>query len=173
MIVGELIRMSKMNRLAGTMALTLFLAGCSASASGPMFQDSLFATRRVATDKARIIFYRQSDANFRSVTLDIDGSIVGALAQRGFIAADTVPGDHRISAWIRYAPVGEFVISMSLSAGETYYVRVFHRAERVLYPLGGAIGVVLFYADRKGEFQLEPVPAAIALVDLEKLRLSE
>lgn len=171
MIVGYLTRMTKMNRFAGIIVLTSFLIGCSAS--GLMFRDSSFATQRVATDKSRIIFYRESDANFRSVTLGIDGSATGTLAQRGFIVADTTPGDHKISAWVQYAPIGEFVISITVLAGETYYIRVSQRTERMLYPFAGVLGAALVFADTKGEFQLEPVPASIALVDLEELRLSE
>jgi hypothetical protein len=74
---------------------------------------------------------------------------------------------------MRYAPIGESVISMSVSAGETYYVRVSRLAERMLYPLWSVFGVALLFADTKGEFKLEPVPAAIASVDLEELRLSK
>ena len=159
------------NVLIGIIALGFFLTGCSAS--GARFHDSPFATERVARDKARIVFYRESDANFRSATLDIDGSIVGALAHRGFIVADTEPGDRRFSAWVRYTPLGEFAIHLNLTAGETYYLRVSHRTERLLYPLAGPVGAVLVFADRKGEFQLEPVPAAIALTELKDLKLSE
>src|SRR5438128_2383479 len=122
--------MMKINHFAGMVALTVFLAGCSASASGTKFKDSSFVTQRVVDDKGRVIFYRESDANFRSVTLGIDGSIVRALAHGGFIVADSAPGDRRISAWMRYAPIGESVISMSVSAGETYYIRASRRAER-------------------------------------------
>lgn len=171
MVVGYLTRMTKINPFAGIIALMFLLTGCSAS--GPRFRDSLVATQRVTADKGRIIFYRDSDTNFRSVTLGIDGSVVGTLAQRGVIVADTAAGAHTISAWVQYAPVGEFVINMIVSAGETYYIRVSHRAERMLYPLAGVVGAVLVFADSKGEFQLEPVPAAIALVDIEELRLSE
>ena len=83
---------------------------------------------------SRLIFYRQSDANFRSVTLSIDDSIVGSLAHGAFIVADIAPGDHRLSAWVRYTPIGEFATNINVSAGETYYIRASHRAERMLYP---------------------------------------
>jgi Protein of unknown function (DUF2846) len=159
------------NVLIGVIALAFFLTGCSAS--GSRFQDSRFATERVARDKTRIVFYRQTDVNFRSATVAIDGSIVGALAHRGFIVADTEPGDHKFSAWVRYTPLGEFAMYMNLTAGETYYLRVSHRTERLLYALAGPVGAVLVFADRKGEFQLEPVPAAIALTQLKELKLSE
>jgi hypothetical protein len=157
--------------LIGVIALAFFLTGCSAS--GSRFQDSPFATERVTRDKARIIFYRKSDVNFRSATVGIDGSIVGALAHRGFIVADTEPGDHKFSAWVRYTPLGEFAIHINLTAGETYYLRVSHRTERLLYALAGPVGAALVFADRKGEFQLETVPAATALAELKELKLSE
>jgi len=64
MIVGHLARMIKLNPLCGIIALTLCLAGCSAS--GARFQDTPFATQPIADDKSRIIFYRESDADFRS-----------------------------------------------------------------------------------------------------------
>ncbi len=114
--------MMKINHFAGMVALTVFLAGCSASASGTKFKDSSFVTQRVVDDKGRVIFYREADTNFRWVTLGIDRSIVGALAQSGFIVADIAPGDHRLSAWLRYMP-GEFAIRLMVSAGETYYIR--------------------------------------------------
>src|SRR5947207_12562705 len=46
----------KINHFAGMVALTVFLAGCSASASGTKFKDSSFVTQRVADDKGRVIF---------------------------------------------------------------------------------------------------------------------
>jgi len=160
-----------MKRFFRFFVLAFCLAGCSAS--GPKFQDTSFATLQVASDKGRIIFYRHSDTHFRSVTLGIDGSIVGALNQQGFIVADTVPGDHRVSAWVRYTPTGEFAINTTLSAGETRYIRVAHRSHRMLYPFVGPLGAVLFFADTEGEFRLEPVPATIALPALVELKLSE
>jgi Protein of unknown function (DUF2846) len=160
-----------MSRLTGIMVLTFFMAGCSAS--GQRFQDSPFATQGVVDDKARIIFYREPDANFRSVTLSIDDSIVGSLTYGAFIVADIAPGDHRLSAWVRYTPIGKFATNINVSAGETYYIRASHRAERMLYPLLGPIGVAMVFADTQGEFQLEAVPATVALQALEELKLSE
>jgi len=171
MIVGHLARMIKLNPLCGIIALTLCLAGCSAS--GARFQDTPFATQPIADDKSRIIFYRESDADFRSVTLGIDDSIMGTLAHKGFIVVETSPGDHRISAWVRGMSRGKFVMSMTGVGGETYYIRASCRAERMLYPLMGPIGVALVFADIKGEFQLEPVTAAVALQALKELKLSE
>src|SRR5436309_6066138 len=112
-----------MNRSAGIMVLSFLLAGCSASASGPRFLDTSFATQSVTDDKARVIFYRESDHNFPSVTLGIDDSIVGALAQNGFIVADIVPGDHRVSAWLQHTPIGEFAMKIRVLPGETHYIR--------------------------------------------------
>jgi hypothetical protein len=160
-----------MNRFIVVIPLTLFLTGCSTA--GPRFQDTPFATEQVASDKTRIIFYREADVNFLSATLGIDGSIVGALAHNGFVVAETAPGDHKISAWVRYTPTGEFVTNMSFVAGETYYIRVSNRAERMLYPFAGPVGAALMVVDRKGEFQLESVPPAIALLQLRELKLSQ
>src|SRR5918992_1012917 len=151
------------------LACLFSLSACSAT--GPKFQDTPFATQQVPDDRARIIFFRDSDVNFRSVTLGIDGSRVGALAHRGFIVADTAPGDHRIAAWVRYVPTGEFVIGMDVKAGETYYIKVSHRDERMIYPLLGPLGTAYFFIDRKGEFRLEPLAAAVALQELGELKL--
>ena len=156
---------------AGTIALLFCLAGCSAS--GPKFQDTPFATQPVANDKARIVFYRDSDMNFRSATIGIDGSIVGAVVHDGFIVADIAPGDHKISAWVRGFPFYEFVIGIPVEAGKTYYMRVSQRTERVLYPMLGFVGSVLILADTKGEFQLELMPKSTALQQLKELKLSE
>ena len=171
MIVGHLARMIKLNSFAAIIALTVCLAGCSAS--GARFQDTPFATQPIDDDKSRIIFYRESDANLGSVMLGIDDSIVGTLAHRGFIVAETAPGDHRISAWVRGLSIWKFAMTMTVVGGETYYIRASHRAERMLYPLMGPIGVALVFADTKGEFQLEPVTATVALQALKELKLSE
>jgi hypothetical protein len=160
-----------MKRSAGITVLSCLLAGCSAS--GARFLDTPFATQAVTDDRARIVFYRESDHNFGSVTLGIDDSIVGALAQNGFIVADIAPGDHKVSAWLQYTPLGESKMKMRVLAGETYYIRASGRSERMLYPLLGALGVVLFFTDRKGEFQLDAVMPAVALPVLEELKLSE
>jgi len=160
-----------MNLSAAAITLLFFVTGCSAT--GPRFHETQFATQPAPADKGRIIFFRESDANFRSVTIGVDGSIVGALAHNGFISIDIALGYHQVSAWVRYAPVGEFVMRMTVGAGETYYVRVSHRSVRMLYPLLGLAGGVLTLADRKGEFQMEPVSAAVALRTLGELNLSE
>ena len=196
MIVGHLARMIKLNPLCGIIALTLCLAGCSAS--GARFQDTPFATQPIADDKSRIIFYRESDADFRSVTLGIDDSIDAVRKRFGAVnvevgqvpgAEDLVPGailypqdptrrlylyfhDEQMHS-LRGMSIGKFVMSMTVVGGETYYIRASYRAERMLYPLMGPIGVALVFADIKGEFQLEPVTAAVALQALKELKLSE
>jgi hypothetical protein len=162
---------TKIGPFAGIVALTGFLASCSSAASGATFKDSSFATGRVADGKGRIIFYRQADGNFRWVTLEVDDSIVGTLGQRGFLVIDVAPGEHRLAASLRYLP-GEYAIKITVSAGETYYIRASHRPESRLYS-AFAIGGILLVADPKGVFQLEGVPAVIASVDVEELRLSE
>ena len=156
-----------------SIVFALLFSLCACSASGPKFQDTPFAAQSVPQDKARLIFYREFDANFRSVTLGIDDSIIGALARRGFVVADTAPGDHKISAWVRYAPVGKYVIGMDLKAGESYYIRASHRSQRMLYPFFGAAGTAFFFIDPEGEFRLELLTATEALQELENLKLSE
>lgn len=151
-------------------ALLLLVAGCSAS--GSRFPDTHFATQPVATDKARIIFYRDSDTNFRAATIAIDGSIVGAVSHNGFIVAEVDPGDHRISAWVR-GFFQEFVTGLSVESGKTYYMRVSQRAERIIYPMFSVLGAGALLADTKGEFQVQPMPASTALQQLRELKLSE
>jgi hypothetical protein len=151
-------------------ALFLWVTGCSAS--GPRFPDTHFATQSAATDKARIIFYRDSDTNFRAATVAIDGSIVGAVSHNGFIVAEVDPGHHRISAWVR-GFFQEFVTGLSVEAGKTYYMRVSQRAERIIYPMFSVLGAGALLADTKGEFQVEPMPASSALQQLRELKLSE
>ena len=151
-------------------ALFFLFAGCSAS--GPRFPESPFAIQPVATDKARIVFYRGSDMNFRAATIGIDGSIVGAVSHLGFIVAEIAPGDHKISAWVR-GFFQEFVIGISVEAGKTYYMRVSQRAERLLYPMIPIVGAFVVLADTKGEFQVELMPESTALQQLRELKLSE
>ena len=160
-----------MNRFVTTILLIFFSIGCSAS--GPGFKDTQFATQPLPDGKGRIIFYRESDINFRSVTIGIEGAAIGALAHKGFIVADIAPDDYKISAWMRGIPLGEFVLKLRVSAGETYYIRASHRDERTAYPLFGPLGVVALFADTRGEFRLDQVTAAVALPTLEELKLSE
>ncbi len=158
-----------MNRLTAILLLP-FLAACSAT--GARFADTPFS-KPAPADRARIVFYRESDANFRAATVAIDGAIVGAVDHNGFIAADTAPGDHELSAWVRYVPIGEFVVRMTVGAGETYYIRVSHRSVRMLYPFLGPAGGLVTLADRKGEFQMQAVAADDALAALQEMRQSE
>jgi len=151
-------------------SLLLLFAGCSAS--GPSFPDSSFATQPVASDKARIVFYRDSDMNFRAATIGIDGSIIGTVSHGGFAVAEIAPGDHKFSAWVR-GFFQEFVIGMSVEAGKTYYMRVSQRAERLVYPLIPLLGAFAMLADTKGEFQLELMAESTALQQLRELKLSE
>ena len=151
----------------------LLFSLCACSASGPKFQDTPFAAQPAPQDKARLIFYREFDVDFRSVTLGIDDSIIGALAHRGFVVADTAPGHRKISAWVRHTLVSKYVIGMDLKAGESYYIRASHRSQRMLYPLLGAAGTAFFFIDPEGEFRLERLTATEALQDLESLKLSE
>jgi hypothetical protein len=160
-----------MKRFSVIFVLMFLVAGCAAS--GPPFKDTLFARQPVPDDKGRIIFYRESDANFGSVIIGIGDARVGALAQKGFMAVEVVPDDYRISASMRAIPIGEFVLRMRVSAGQTYYVRASHRSHRLLYPFVGVLGAGLLFADTEGEFRLEPVPPAIALPELAQLKLSE
>jgi hypothetical protein len=152
-------------------AFLFLLSACSAA--GPNFQDTPFAIQQVPDDKARIIFLRGFDVDFRSATLAVDGAIVGGLDQRGFIVSEVEPGDHAISAWVRYVPLGEYVITTNIKAGETHYIKVSQRFERITYPLLGPVGTTLFFLDRKGEFKLETLAAAVALKELAELKLSK
>lgn len=100
--------------------------------------------------------------NFRAATIALDGSIIGAVAQHGFIVTDVAPGDHKITAWVR-GFFQEFVTHTSVDAGKTYYMRVSQRAERLLYPMIPVVGVFAVMGDSKGEFQVEPMPESTAL----------
>jgi hypothetical protein len=151
-------------------SMSWFLASCSAS--GPKFPDSVFAVEPVAKDKARLIFYRDSDANFRDATIAVDDSIIGAVSQHSFVAADVMPGSHKVLAWVR-GFFQEFALDISAEAGKTYYMRVSQRIERSFYPMIPIVGVIGLLADKKGEFQITPMPEATALQQLRELRLSE
>jgi hypothetical protein len=150
--------------------LVLLPAGCSAS--GPYFNETRYARQSVPADKARIIFYRELDSNYRSVTLDVDDETTGKLAAGGFLVEDTVPGPHRIVASISLT-LGEYAAKLTAQAGETYYIRLVPRGVRMLYPSMGATGTFLTFADNKGYFSLRLVDPAAALVALEDLQLSE
>jgi len=148
----------------------LLLAGCSAS--GPYFQETRYARQSVSADKARIIFFRGRDANYRSVTLEIDGETIGKLAAGGFLVEDTAPGPHRIVASVSFT-LGEYAAKLNAQAGQTYYIRVSNRDERTLYGFMGDAGTFLTFADRGGFFRLRLVDPTAAIIALEELQLSE
>jgi hypothetical protein len=152
------------------LAVLQIVAGCTAS--GANFYDTPFATQPVPADKARIIFYRDSDINFRAATIGIDGSGVGAVDHDGFIVAEVDPGEHKISAWVR-GFFQEFVTGMSFEPGKPYYIRVSQRSERLMYSMVPLLGPLLVLIDTKGEFQLELMPESTALQQLRDLKLSE
>jgi uncharacterized protein DUF2846 len=99
-----------------------------------------------------MVFYRDSDTNFRAATIAIDGSTIGAVSHHGFIVAEIAPGDHKITAWVR-GFFQEFVLDMTVEEGKTYYMRVSQRAERLVYPLIPVVGLFAILADSKGEFR--------------------
>jgi hypothetical protein len=164
---------NKMKKFAGLITLLFSLTGCAAS--GPNFRATRYATQQAPVDKARIVFFRKSDTNYRSVTLAIDDDIVGKLDRRGFLVEETEPGRREISASGRLT-IGDYRIRMNLQAGETYYIRVSPREERVLYAALGmfsAAGAVLQLTDNKGFFKLQLTDPKVALVVLGDLQLSE
>jgi Protein of unknown function (DUF2846) len=159
-----------MPRLSSFVAM-LFLSACSAA--GPKFSDTPLAAQPVPADKARIIFFRGSDISFRSATVEIDGNVIGALARSGFIVADTEPGDRKVAAWLRYTPVRASAATMTVKAGEIYYIKISQRLERIAYPLMGPLGSAFWFVDPQGEFRIEPLVAAAALQALPETKLSK
>ena len=158
-------------KIFGAIAVLLVLSsGCSAK--GARFQDTPFAEEKIPADKSRIIFFRGSDIALVAVTLSIDDAVVGHLAQRGFIVADTIPGDHKISAAAGWMPASDAKIMINTIAGDTYYFRVAHRTERELYGLFGIFGTAAMLADREA-FKIQPVAPASAQLELKEFKLSE
>jgi len=158
-----------MKRLAVILAVVL-VTGCSAS--GPYFPETRYARQSAPANKARIIFFRGSDANYRSVTLDIDGETIGKLPSGGFLVEDVDPGPHRIVAGVSFT-LGEYAAKLNAQAGQTYYIRVAHRDERMLYGFLGDAGAFLTFADRGGYFRLRLADPTAAMIALEELRLSQ
>ena len=151
-------------------ALIFFFLLAACNASGPYFQDTPYARGQVADHRARIVFLRGSDVDFRSATLEIDGTTVGALAQNAFIVSDVAPGERVLSARVKHVPLGAYVITVNAKPGETQYIKVSHRLERVTYPILGPIGTALFFLDRKGDFKLETLAASAAQEELGELK---
>jgi hypothetical protein len=151
-------------------ALTFFFLLAACNASGPHFQDTPYVQGQVPDHRARIVFLRGSDIDFRSATLEIDGTTVGALAQNGFIVSDIEPGERVLSARVKHVPLGAYVITVNARPGETQYIKVSHRLERVTYPILGPIGTALFFLDRKGDFKLEALAASAAQKELGELK---
>jgi hypothetical protein len=152
-------------------AVILFLIGCAAA--GPMFSDSRFANEPAPEDKARLIVFRDSDINLGSVTIGIDGTVVGALAQSGFIVADIDPGDRKITASPGHIPIGNSALAVNVKAGEVCYIKIYQRIERTVYPLLGPLGVAFWFVDPQGEFRIETQAAAAARKELSEMKLSE
>ncbi|HEY3303218.1 MAG TPA: hypothetical protein VGL70_06745 [Candidatus Binatia bacterium] len=158
-----------MKTFAGLIALLFFFAGCSAS--GPHFKDTRYAKQPAPADRARIIFFREPDGDFRSVELDVDDQIIGKLAGGEFLVEDAVPGERGMTASLK----GEFMIKMKLEGGQTYYIRVSPREEATYKLIGffSAVGSWMSPADAKGHFKLQRVGPEVALAALEQLSLSE
>jgi hypothetical protein len=152
-------------------AVILFLIGCAAA--GPMFSDSRFANEPAPEDKARLIVFRDSHINLGSVAIGIDGTVVGALAQSGFIVADIDPGDRKITASPGYIPIGNSALAVNVKAGEVCYIKISQRIERTVYPLLGPLGVAFWFVDPQGEFRIETQAAAAARKELSEMKLSE
>ena len=158
-------------RATSLYAVISFLIGCAAA--GPMFSDSRFANEPAPQDKARLIVFRESDINLGSVTIAIDGTVVGALAQSGFIVADTDPGDRKITASPGYIPIGNSALAVNVKAGEVSYIKISQRIERTVYPFLGPLGVAFWFVDPQGEFRIEAQAAAAAQKELSEMKLSE
>ena len=90
--------------------------------------------------------------NVGTVTIGIDGAVVGALAQSGFIVADAEPGDRRITATAGYTPIGKSTAAINVQAGKVSYLRISQRIERSrsIYPLLGPLGVAFWFVDPPG-----------------------
>jgi hypothetical protein len=154
-------------------ALLFLFGGCSAS--GPSFNATRYATQQAPVDRARIIFFRTPDINYRSVTITIDGDEASKLAAGGFLIEEIEPGLHVISASVRLA-IGDYRVRMNVKAGETYYIRVSPREEREVYAAlstFSAAGTVLQLTDNQGFFKLQLAEPKVALRLLQDLRFSE
>ena len=135
-------------------SMIFLLAACSAA--GPKFSDTPFATEPVPGDKARIILFRGSDSNFQPATVGIDGAVVGALTQSGFIVADAEPGDRKIGAWLRYAPVRASGATMSVKAGEVITSRFRSGSSASPIRCWGRSAWLFGSLTRKGSFTSSP-----------------
>ena len=105
--------------------------------------------KAVAIAQCAAIFALVGCSAVGTVTIGIDGAVVGALAQSGFIVADAEPGDRRITATAGYTPIGKSTAAINVQAGEVSYLKISQRIERSrsIYPLLGPLGVAFWFVD--------------------------
>lgn len=163
-----------MKKLLAFVVVLLFLSGCAAT--GPKYQQTVYATQPVPEDNARIYFLRESAylAGARAAPLFIDGDAIDKIANGGFIVVDVTPGLHEISSQVWDWP-GRYAINAKFEAAKSYYIQVSVREESRghLYSLGLIGGLIeASLADDRGLFQLVPINEPDALKKLQDLQLS-
>ena len=72
--------------------------------------------KAVAIAQCAAIFALVGCSAVGTVTIGIDGAVVGALAQSGFIVADAEPGDRRITATAGYTPIGKSTAAINVQS---------------------------------------------------------
>ena len=85
----------------------------------------------VAEQAARVIVYRltaRQSVSGAVPRLRLDGTDLGVLLEKGFIAKDVDPGTHRLAVDASTAP-GQCDLQMEIPAGETWYFVVVARGQ--------------------------------------------
>ena len=132
--------------------------------------------KAVAIAQCAAIFALVGCSAVGTVTIGIDGAVVGALAQSGFIVADAEPGDRRITATAGYTPIGKSTAAINVQSrrGLLSENLAAHRALALDLPfIGSARSGFLVCGPPQGEFRIETQPAAMARKGLAELKLSQ
>ncbi len=107
-------------------SVLLFLVGCSAVATGPVFTETKYYSSHVAPEDARIFIFRKSagmNAAVRSTRVLLNGKSIGHCDIDGFVSFDVRQGEYIIAVDLPDT-AGSCKIKVDAEAGEKYFFEV-------------------------------------------------
>ena len=107
-------------RIAKIASCMLVLAVAACAPSGPLYKEAASTFPALASDKGRIVVYRNDYAGaVFSPEIQLNGKTIGKVERGGFFFVDEKPGKYTVST----TKEGDKKLSFTLVAKETKYVR--------------------------------------------------
>src|SRR5690348_7607760 len=100
------------------------LSGC---ASGPDYAEIKSSVRKVAPDKARIVFFREPhfSGSLATLRVQIDGTTAGLVPNGSVLSVDRAPGDFKVRVErTGLLGFGHLDFPLATEAGKEYYVEL-------------------------------------------------